>query len=309
MANAATSILDTTPHLATSEISFRRILLAVDFSTQTAPALKAALSLAKAFQAEIILVNAAVPSVYGTGAESAPIVTLRLNLDVAKAQMARLISSEPGLQEVKHHDVVAYARPLDLVRQVVQDQRVDLVIAGSHGARGLERLALGSVAESILRHIMCPALILGPHAEASENVFQSILLATDLKVATLRAAQYASSLAERFHSKLTLLHVIEPRSKTADVEPELTERHVMRSLKSLLPSDLSNYCKASLRVECGKPGDLISHVAKCESASLIVSGVGEHSSFADHTPWSTLAQVIREARCPVLCVRHEFATC
>jgi len=125
------------------------------------------------------------------------------------------------------------------------------------------------------------------------------LYATDLDAGGLRGAQYATSLAERFHSQLTLLHVVEP-----DREPESAEPYLRALLERLLPPDLNAYCKARVHVEYGSAGDTISRVARSECVSLIVAGVRENTRMPGHSTRSTLSQVIREAQCPVLCVRH-----
>ena len=101
-----------------------------------------------------------------------------------------------------------------------------------------------------------------------------------------------------------MLHVIEPKSIQNEVQPELSEERTLQAMQRLLPPDLSTYTTAKLRIEYGKPGDLITHTSKAESVSLIVLGIREGGTLPDHAPWSTLSQVVREAHCPVLVVRR-----
>ena len=294
------------PHLATSEILLQTIVVAVDFSPYSRRALKEALSIARCFGSELLLVHGATPAIYGT--EPIPPECFDAGLDVARARMADLIAEEPELQEFSHREFVAYARAVDLVQQVVAENKADLVVAGSHGARGVELLALGSVAESILSKVPCPVLIVGPHCTAEAHPFRAILFATDLEATGLRSAQFASGLAERFHSPLTMLHVVQKNSSRSEIEPEpLDEDHARRKLFQLLPDDLSTYTTATVRVEHGKAAEVIPYVADSSHASLIVTGFGPNSPFGHHSLWSTLSQVIRQAPCPVLSIRSHLA--
>jgi len=300
------TIVEREPHLDTSEVLLRSIVVAIDFSSHSTRAFKEAIAIARCFGSELLLVHGATPAVYGTGMEPVPIECFEAELDVAKAKMAELIATEPDLQAFSHKEFIAYARPVDLVQQVVVENKADLVVAGSHGARGVERLALGSVAESILSKVPCPVLIVGPHCTAKVHPFRSILFATDLEATGLRSAQFASAFAERFHSPLTMLHVIEKKSPRSEIQPELAEEYARQALSSLLPDDLATYTTSTIKIERGKAGEIIPKVASSSHASLIVAGFGPNSPLRDHSPWSTLSQVIRQASCPVLSIRSHL---
>ncbi|MES2390302.1 MAG: universal stress protein [Acidobacteriota bacterium] len=293
-------------NLETSEILLQRIIVATDFSDCSTRALKEAIAIGREFHAEILLVHAASPAIYGITADPIPAASLEAELDGARAQMVAFIHAEPDLRELTHREFVELAGAADLVRRVAREYGADLVVAGSHSFGGLERLALGSVAESILTVVPCPVMIVGPSCRYASHPFRSILLATDLETTGLRAAQFATSLAERFHTKLTLLHVLEKHPKRSAVQPELAEDNARLELARLLPSDLPTYTSATLRIEQGKPGELVPAIAASLCASLIVTGFGDRSSFSDHAPWSTLSQIIRDAPCPVLSVRRHF---
>jgi len=308
MSNAATmSPPEVSPSLATTEVIFRKLLVAIDFGPQTSQVLKTAVAVAKSFRAEMLLVHAVCPVILGTGAEPVPADSYLIALEAARTRMADLVRREVALESIRHREIVEYAAAIELVGRKVHDERVDLVIAGSHGAHGMERLALGSVAETMLRHLNCPVLVVGPHAKSSVSPFRSVLLASSLRLAGLRAAQYASGLAEKFHSKLTLLHVIEQVAGNDTIESELSSHHAQKELMRLLPADVNLYSKTQVRIGYGNPADTITLIAGETYASVIVCGVGENALLADHALGSTLAQVIRKARCPVLCVRPHSA--
>ena len=291
------SVIDHGPHLATSGILFNRILMATDFSQPADQALKTAIAISQLFGSKLFLVHAATRDAY------VPMESLHENLKAAREQANELISSEPGLRELEPKVTVAYADARGLIDQVAGEEKIDLIVVGSHGASGLERLALGSVAEATLHQAKCPVLIVGPNCSADPNPFRSIVFATDLTTTGLRGAQYAAGLAERFHADLTFLHVMSHKAAARIiVEIEVIQDRITQQLRELFPPDVERYCKAKVRLEEGKAAETIVAVAESERASLIVVGLRDHV-LSDHAPWSTLSHVIREVKCPVLGVR------
>ncbi len=53
-------------------------------------------------------------------------------------------------------------RAVDTLLQVAVDYEADLLIVGTHGRRGVDRLVLGSVAEELVRKARCPVLVARP---------------------------------------------------------------------------------------------------------------------------------------------------
>jgi nucleotide-binding universal stress UspA family protein len=297
------SVLDQNPHLQTAGIMFKRILVATDFSEPADQALKSAIVIGRLFGSKLFLVHAATPVVYTVDTGSIAVEVLDANLDADKERMNQLMSREPGLRELEPKVTVAYCSAIDLIEQVCNEENIDLIVAGSHGARGLERLALGSVAESILHRAKCPVMIVGPNCRTDHHPFRSILFATDLSTTGLRGAQYASGLAERFHANLTFLHVMNEEPVAPRVEMEVIEDRITQQLRELLPPDVSRYCRAKVRLE--KNHDVakkIAMAAHSEQATLIIVGFRDRG-LSDHNPWSKLSHLIGEARCPVLGIR------
>jgi nucleotide-binding universal stress UspA family protein len=56
------------------------------------------------------------------------------------------------LEQVK----VAVGRPAEEILRVAREEKVDLIVMGTHGRTGVRHLLLGSVAEAVSRHAPCP---------------------------------------------------------------------------------------------------------------------------------------------------------
>jgi nucleotide-binding universal stress UspA family protein len=289
-------------HLGTSSLRFGRVLVGIDFSKQSLQALKLAISICEFFHSRLFLAHAAFPPTYGIGTDLVPFEVLDRDLVAARAEVATTIVNEPELSTLQPATMVAYDEPVKLIQHVASMQKVDLIVLGSHGATGLERLALGSVAEAVLHRASCPVLIVGPHCRAGGDLFRSIVFATDLETTGLRGAQYAASLAKEAQGSLMLLHVVCRRPEHG-LPPHVIEQRIKRELQALIPSELSDTGKTKVRVEYGRPAEAIAAVAQAEGASLVVVGVRGRSALADHSPWSKLSRIIRCAKCPVLGVR------
>ena len=52
--------------------------------------------------------------------------------------------------------------PVDEIVQIAGAKKSDLIIIGTHGTKGLEKILLGSVAERVLKRADCPVLIMNP---------------------------------------------------------------------------------------------------------------------------------------------------
>ena len=111
----------------------------------------------------------------------------------------------------------------DITREILDRIDVvdaDLVVMGSRGRSGVQRLLLGSVAERVLRQASCPTLVV-PRGVAETIAepsppFKRILCAVDFSDGSRRALTYGIGLAEEADAHLTVLHVI-------DIPPELRE--------------------------------------------------------------------------------------
>ena len=142
---------------------------------------------------------------------------------------------------------------------------------GTRGRTGLEKFVLGSKAEEILRQATCPVLTVGPKVSGRAKFpaieregkdltpvdisLRQILYATDFfSPESLGAARFATSLAQEFQAKLTLLHVIE-KFEDMGRRPGPIDIALQR-LEKLVPEEANLWCSPKPSVQLGPPADL-----------------------------------------------------
>lgn len=287
-------------HLQSARVRFRNIAVATDFSPNALKALRVGVAVARRFAAKIHLVHVTMPMAYAADLSIAP-ATMGQGWIGAQESM-RELADHPLLSGLKHTEAVLEGSIVEELKKFVADRHIDLLIVGTAGRKGMEKLFLGSEAENIVRHMPCPVMIAGPKVGTAPIHYRSIVYATRLSPTSLRAAQYAVSLAEEMDSHLTLLHV-ERDAKQFDEEVRL---ETYRQLRNLLPVDSECWCRPKVRLELGDPATQILGAAVQDNADLIVMSSHDDPLFADHAPWSVLAKVVRDAKCPVLAVRGHF---
>jgi len=205
----------------------------------------------------------------------------------------------------------------DGVLSQIEALRADLLVLGTHGRSGLERLFLGSVTAKLLRKAPCMTLVVprrGSDVEPDAPVrFQRILCPVAFSDASLDAVAYAISLAEESDATLTLLHVVEippgilsePGVEGIDLgrfRPS-TMAAARRRLEALIPDEAREYCSAHSAVVEGRAYREILRLAGEQASDLIVMGVRGRNAADLLVFGSTTEHVVRAATCPVLVVR------
>jgi len=190
----------------------------------------------------------------------------------------------------------------EVLMHFVQNHAADLVVVGTRSRAGLGKVLLGSIAEEIIREAPCPVLTVGPHvvAEASAGV-QSIVCATDFSLGSLRAVEFAVSLAHEYQAHLTLVHVAEGVLRDS---PHLAIRLTENRMREMIPPDPDLLYEPEVVVEIGPVADRILGVANELLADIIVMGVRGAGAFAQTASHfgSIAHSVVSLAGCPVVTV-------
>jgi len=139
-------------------MSFKRILITVDTSEIGAHATLVGLELASALGAEVAFIHAIGPAVSDGAwyAVASPELTQPPDEEILQV-LANLQGRAPIPEDSQRF--VPVGDPAASIADTARDWSADLVVIGSHGRGGLDRVVLGSVAESLARHAPCPVLI------------------------------------------------------------------------------------------------------------------------------------------------------
>lgn len=304
-------------------IEIPRILCPIDFSEFSEHAFEHALAIARWYGSRVTLLHVftnwpavnIIPSLDTTAITPVPLRDI--DRDELVRQMERVVERHPApgvhietlVQEAPniHREILAQAEGL----------HADLVVIGSHGRSGFERLLLGSVTEKVLRKATCPVMVIprraSTAASSAASHFSRILCPVDFSDGSMNALTFAISLAEEADARLTLLHVIEmppellESSMAADFNVAearaRAEADCLRRLRALVPDSVRTYCTVDAVVVEGKAYREILELAAARTSDLIVMGVQGRGAVDLLVFGSNTHHVIRSATCPVLTVR------
>jgi nucleotide-binding universal stress UspA family protein len=146
--------------LAPLRFRIRKILVPIDFSEPSQQALRYARPFAEQFGASLTLLHVMEPVVYPAEFGYAPLAPLEAEEPRQNELQARLQQMGIGLgTTVSVKSIVRVGRVWKEIVDVAKAQDTDLIIVATHGYTGLKHALLGSVAEKVLRHAPCPALV------------------------------------------------------------------------------------------------------------------------------------------------------
>lgn len=291
---------------------FHRILFAGDHSACSRAAFEAARALAAESGAHLHVLNVLEP--------------VLVSEPPGPARGARLPGILPPTTAAERREAEAHLRaayqpgpggPIDyLVRDgdapseilhAADDVDADLIVVGTHGRGGLERLAFGSVAEAVLRRSSRPVLVArSPGGARPEAAFRRILHPSDFSGRSWPALGVARALARAHHARLILMHVAPAEVLTggtfyapADLGPERAELEKLREQSAQAGLDES----VETRFAQGDPASEIVRSAEEAGCDLIVMGSHGRTGLRRLLMGSVAESVCRRAPCLTLIVK------
>jgi len=165
--------------------SFSKILLPVDFSERSVGAARYAQSLARHFQAELVVLHVLTPPNYEFGALEIAGSMLdelyRNRAEQASKELDAFITAE--LAGLKVRRMVLEGDPAKKIVDLARDEAADIITMPTHGYGPFRRFILGSNTAKVLHDADCPVWT-GVHLEVVPALaslpFRSILCAVDL---------------------------------------------------------------------------------------------------------------------------------
>lgn len=300
-------------------IQIRRLLCPIDLSDVSLRALNHAVALSQWYGSELtaLFVEPRVPAI-----DVSPFEGFVATQAVATSPTLRTRTMDDvrmfvSLASRDAHIDVVFDEASDVHQAIVEHARAlaaDLIVMGSHGRTGWRGVFLGSVAESVLRDAPCPVMVIPPSDEVTPStvLFKHLVCGVDFSESSIRALEWAFSLAEEADAHLSILHVVEipvELRSSANVSSEEFEAlraedqaEVLTRLRSLVPATAAEYCSLGTATVSGAADRAILKFAAERGADLIVMGARGHDAIDRFVFGSKTKEVIRRARCPVLTV-------
>ena len=197
-------------------IEIRRILCPIDFSDYSRRALDHAIAIARWYESTVTALHVFSP-VPVAAVEPSPVVVEPIVL--TPVDRDRLLANTKAFAEnerapgITIEAVVREGNSAAEILEQAASMKADLLVIGTHGRSGFERLLLGSVAEKVLRKASCPVMTVPrrhPDAvPAGPVLYKRILCPVDYSESSLQALKYAISMAQEADGQLAVLHVVE----------------------------------------------------------------------------------------------------
>jgi nucleotide-binding universal stress UspA family protein len=291
------------------------ILFPTDFSSVAEDAFSHAAHLALASGATIHVFNVVTPD---DAADSNPMNFLpgeavedsAAGNAVPQRMEVQTVTQERGTVPVVYSQTDS-ASPRTAIVDHATEHEIDLVVMGTHGRKGMDRLLSGSVAEEVVRQAPCPVFtVLASDDTRADTPIDRVLAPVDLSEQSPLVADHAAGLAEVYGASLDLLHVVEEASfPTAYGMDPLTpsvpdvQKRAREALESLVAELDDRSEPVNTHVLAGYAARDIVDFAAEQAADLIVMATHGRTGLQRFLIGSVTEKVVRSAPCPVFTVK------
>jgi len=284
---------------------YKNILVGFDESIPSKAALKEAASWVKKHGGKVILVHAVYfdTEEFGIAPEQ---LEKRLKIgEKACLQTKEMLASEYG---VEAESLLCEGDPAEVILDIAREKKPDLIVLGTYGRKGLNRLLMGSVTSHVIVNSDTDVLVVKKQCTECAGNYKSILVPFDGSEFSRKALNRACKLAKMDGGNITVLYVI-PRYeemieffRTDSIKQSLFEEaeKIMDEAKKIAsPYGVS----IAAMVQEGQAADKIVEISDKLKNDLIIIGTYGWKGVNKAIMGSTTERVIINAKRPVLVAR------
>ncbi|MEM6628621.1 MAG: universal stress protein [Bacteroidota bacterium] len=184
----------------------KTILIPTDFSDDARNAMMYSLPLAKEWGAEILLLHVYPPP---TGPDVAWVYveSEREQWESgAREQMKKLQALiKERVPEVNVRYEIRQGPLVNEVLTLAEEANADMILMGTEGAKGLEKLLVGTRTAGVVSYAKCPVWVVPE--DYKDFTIERIVFASDYQEEDLEVLKELAWLAERFEAKIVILHI------------------------------------------------------------------------------------------------------
>lgn len=260
------------------------ILCPVDFSPASLGGLHYALAIGRRFQIPVAVLTVAEPLLAAVG-------DARMGEGWTSARCERelreLVARTGPDCDVSYE--VRIGKPAPAILDVVRERHYGLIVMSTHGLSGLRKWVLGATAERVLRATTVPILLAAgdPGPMSFDDLVRDaapILAPLDFGTGTALQVEVAGRIAEAFHLRLMLGHVIEPLAPLplgGIDEGELLSERYRRACQGLRSLAVTARLPQSVEtlIATGDPAEEIARWIRERRAALVIMSL--HDAIGD----------------------------
>ncbi len=149
----------------------KKILIAIDYNPTATGIAESGYSLAKSMNAEVILLHVVADYTYYSSLDYSPVLGFDSFSNLGAIQTNTVLelqnAAKDYLEKIKTHlgdhsiqTLVKEGDTGDAILDAANESNADIIVMGTHGRRGLDKILMGSVAEKVLRHSKVPMFII-----------------------------------------------------------------------------------------------------------------------------------------------------
>jgi nucleotide-binding universal stress UspA family protein len=284
----------------------RAILAPVDFSTYSRAAAIRACSLAVSSGARVRLIHALdLPTI---AKREGVMPELFDELRQSERRKLDQLRDDLAVRGVPLSAVLEERDPVEMITDFAACTDVELIVMGTHGYRGFERMFLGSVAERSIRAVTVPVMTVKENEWEAGLKIRRILLATDFSPDSERAVRLAMDWARILKADVEVFHAIHEGDAgfVSSGVPGSTDHlgrlreEALEGLQSVLARMSDAGVPASADLTYGPASLEIAKRAVESRANLVVMGRRGQSRLEQAFFGSVATRVLRQVKCSVL---------
>jgi nucleotide-binding universal stress UspA family protein len=291
---------------------FRSLLCPIDFSEQSRRALKYAETIASRGNAALAVAYVNDPLLVAAAGAALHDDSL-VKKSGQELQDFVAVTLSPGATEtlVKYH--ISIGDPAAEILKAASRCRSDLIVLGTHGLTGAERLLVGSTTLSVLQQTTVPVLAVpGSNDSPADGPSPGwpgarIVVALELDSASTADVDIAAHVAEWFGSSLLLVHVVGDVAAPDWLEADLSAHERIRVAQAqqrieALAERAQRRVKCETRIVCGRIADEIAALAATERVGLVMTALRDRRGWFGARRGAVSNHVLSHVATPVLAV-------
>ena len=145
--------------MSSSFKNVKKILIPIDGSDYSMRAAEYGISIAKMLDAQITVVYVIDQILLDQILKVTDSEDVELELKKDGQQYINYVLGIAEKEGVKAASLLVKGRPFDQIVHLAKEQNMDLIVMGTYGLRGAERILIGSVAERVIEYSPCPVLV------------------------------------------------------------------------------------------------------------------------------------------------------